>query len=155
MRENFFPWMNNLSEWEGFKSNDPDDPGGETVYGIARKYHPYLDPWPPTWEQAKAVYLSEYWIKNGCDELPFPVDVLHADSCVNPGPGAAKAFRMQTGEHSDPYCRCVEYATLRIRYYLERIKEKPVKLKYLVGWTDRTLDFLERTVLTKWSLEGK
>lgn len=155
MRENFEAWINNLREWEGFGDNDPDDPGGETVFGLARAYNSALSPWPPTWEQAQEVYLQKYWIANGCDELPFPMDVLHADSCVNPGPGAAKGFRMQSGEHADPYCRCVEYATLRLRYYLAAIRKRPVALKYLAGWTDRTLDMLERTVLTKWSLEGK
>lgn len=155
MRVNFESWMNNLREWEGFGDNDPDDPGGETFFGLSRRYHPTLSPWPPTWEQAKAVYLQEYWIRQGCDALPFPLDVLHADSCVNPGPGAAATFLHDSGEHADPLRRCVEYATLRLRYYLAAIRKRPVALKYLGGWTDRTLDFLERTIIPMWGLEGK
>jgi len=154
MRQNFDPWTENLHEWEGFKSNRSTDPGGETVYGISRRYHPEVEPWPPTWERAKAFYL-DLWVAAGCDDLPFPLDVLHADSNVNPGPKGAREFLRQSSEHKDPNRRCVEYATLRIRYYLARIRENPVKLENLAGWTDRTLDFLERTVLTVWSLESQ
>jgi len=155
VRQNFEPAMNNLLEWEGFLSNDPDDAGGLTKFGIAKTFYPDLDIENLTWEQAKAIYLKDYWVKNGCDGLPFPVDCLHFDSCVNPGPGASHTFLHDSGEHADPYCRCVEYVDLRLRYYLGAIRRRPVALKYLAGWMDRTLDFLERTVLTAWSLEGK
>ncbi len=121
--------------------------------GIARTFHRDIS-WPPTWTQAKEIYLKEYWMAGGCNSLLFPLDVLHADSMVNPGPKGAREFLAQSGEHKDPYIRCVEYATLRVRYYLARVKEKPARLKYLCGWIDRTLDFLERAVITKWSLLG-
>ena len=155
MRENFEAATNNLKEFEGGFSNDKDDPGGATRYGIAQKYHPEVDVRSLTWEGAKAIYFRDYWIKAGCDELPFPLDVLHFDAMVNPGPGAAIRFLHDSGEHADPLCRCVEYQVLRLRYYLDVIRKRPVSLKYLVGWTDRTLDLLERTVLTMWSLDGK
>jgi len=155
MRENFRGAIINLKEWEGFKSNDPEDPGKLTVYGISSYYFPemYKEGKSPTWEQAEAFYL-ELWIKNGCDALPPPVDWIHFDSCVNPGPGAAKGFRVWSGEHKDPDRQAVEYAILRLRYYLKRVHERPVSLKYLAGWMDRTLDFLERGVITKWDMEA-
>lgn len=154
MRENFPAAINNLREFEGFADNDPDDPGGETVYGISRHYHPemWIDGKPPTWAQAEAFYLA-LWIANGCDDLPAPVDWIHFDSCVNPGPGAAKGFRMWSAEHKDPYRQAVEYAILRLRYYNRRAQERPKSLKYIVGWSDRTLDFLERSVINKWDME--
>jgi hypothetical protein len=156
VRESFPSAILNLREWEGFGDNDPDDPGGETAFGISRHYHPemWIDGKPPTWEQAEAFYLK-LWDTAGCDVLPFPMDCLHFDSTVNPGPGASMRFLHDSGEHADPLCRCVEYAHLRMRYYLAAIRKRPVSLKYLAGWIDRTLDFLERTVLTQWSLEGK
>ena len=151
MRNNFEPWIANLKEWEGFKSNDVSDAGGETVYGISRKYHPSI-PWPPTWDQAKKIYLNEYWARNGCDNHPFPLDVIHADSCVNPGPGAAKEFLYQSGEHQDVLARCVEYLVLRQRYYLKRVRERPINLKYICGWMSRTLDIMQTTIITMWSI---
>lgn len=153
MRENFEGWTKNLAEWEGFRSNDREDPGGDTVFGIARSYYPNLQPWPPTWEQAKAIYLKDYWTKNGCDILPFPLDVIHADSCVNPGPGASRTFMTQSSEHTDIDRRCVEYLTLRMRYYLKKVNETPAKVKFICGWIDRTLDMIERTIITKWDAE--
>lgn len=157
MRENFRYSIVNLKEWEGFKDNDPDDPGGETVYGISRHYHPEM--WdengnPPDWPKAEQFYLN-LWITSGCDNLPTPIDCLHFDSCVNPGPGASAVFLYQSSEHSDPYCRCVEYLDLRQRYYLKRIRERPTSLKYIAGWMDRCLDFQERFVITSWSMMGK
>lgn len=152
MRSNFHPAIANLREWEGFGGNDPDDPGGETVFGIARTFHPNI-PWPPTWEQAKTIYLTDYWIKGDCDSLPFPMDVIHFDSCVNPGIGASLRFLHDTGEHKDSEHRAVEYISLRMRYYLAAIRKRPVSAKYLAGWMDRSLDILERTVLTIWSMK--
>lgn len=153
MRSNFLAAITNLREWEGLGDNDPDDPGGLTVYGIARAYHKDI-PWPPTWEQAQKIYLVEYWIRGGCDSLPFPLDCIHFDSCVNPGIGAALRFLHDTGEHKDPARRAVEYIDLRLRYYLRAVRRRPVSLKYLAGWMDRSLDILERTVLTAWSMEA-
>lgn len=156
MRANFPSAILNLREWEGFGDNDPDDPGGETVFGVSRHYHPemWVDGVPPTWPQAEAFYLR-LWIESGADGLVFPLDCLHFDSWVNPGPGAAVKFLHDSGEHLDVYCRCVEYIDLRLRYYLGAIRRRPVSLKYLAGWMDRSLDFLERTVLTVWSLKGQ
>jgi hypothetical protein len=153
MRENFISWTNNLSEWEGFRSNDRDDPGGDTVFGISRVFYPNENPWPPTWERAKEIYLQDYWIRNGCDKLPFPLDVIHADSCVNPGPGAAKKFLYQSSEHANIDRRCIEYLTLRQRYYLLKVQETPAKVKFICGWMDRTLDMIERAIIAKWDAE--
>jgi len=33
------------------------------------------------------------------------------------------------------------------------VKKRPVSLKYLAGWTSRTLDFLERSVINSWDME--
>lgn len=54
---------------EGGYSNDPHDPGGETMYGISRVYHP--GEWEngrPTIEQGYRFYWREFWNKWKCDE---------------------------------------------------------------------------------------
>lgn len=153
MRENFEPSLNNLREFEGFKSNDPNDEGGETVHGVARIFYPTI-PWPPTWDDAKAIYLRDYWIKGGCDSLPFPVDVVHFDSVVNPGIGAAKQFLMWSGEHSDPLRRCTEYLLCRQEYYVERVAKRPTNTEYICGWMKRTFKMMRRTVINSWDMEA-
>jgi len=154
MRSNFTPALANLREFEGFKSNDPNDSGGETVHGISRVHHPemWIDGVPPTWEQAEAFYLR-LWIGNGCYELPFPVDVIHFDSCVNPGPSAAKVFRMWSGEHKDPMRQATEYLISRQEYYLERVRKRPANLEYICGWMARTIKMWRRTVNNSWDAE--
>jgi len=58
------------------------DLGGDTRFGIARRFHPN-EPWPPTRERAIEIYYREYWLKYHCDLLPFPIDIAVLDSVVN------------------------------------------------------------------------
>ena len=55
---------------EGGYVNDPNDPGGETKYGIAKNSHPNVDIANLTLDQAKAIYKTEYWDKVFGDTLP-------------------------------------------------------------------------------------
>src|SRR5574341_732990 len=157
MRVNFEPWLRNLHDDEGFKSNDSRDPGKRTVYGISEVYHPemFKDGKEPTLEDLPEFYLREYWIPGGCDDLPFPLDVNMADACVNPGIGAAKQFLRDSAEHSDPLWRTTEYIFLRQEYYLKKVREAPAKLAFLSGWMLRTIRYWKNTVGTMTSLEGK
>jgi len=43
--ENFKKCLLKTLKFEGGYSNDPDDPGAETVFGISRKYHPDWEGW--------------------------------------------------------------------------------------------------------------
>lgn len=66
---------------EGIYSNDARDDGGETWYGLSRNAHPDL-PWPPTLEQARAVYRSEYWDGFRCGAFAPPVALALFDAVV-------------------------------------------------------------------------
>lgn len=71
---------------EGGYVNDPQDPGGETIYGISRRHHP--EAWEhgrPTKAQAEEIYRRDYWVRLRCDELPPPVAVFLFDTGVNCG----------------------------------------------------------------------
>lgn len=75
-----------LLSYEGGYSNDPNDPGGRTLYGISEKSHPLL--WqhaPPTKEQAKDLYYTQYWLPAHCPDFPQPIALLVFDSAVNLG----------------------------------------------------------------------
>lgn len=58
-------------KWEGFLSDDKDDPGGLTKYGISQKHHPALNIPELTLDEAKELYRKEYWepIESGYDDL--------------------------------------------------------------------------------------
>ena len=45
-------------KWEGGYSNDPNDPGGETKYGISKRSYPELDISKLTLEQAKDIFIE-------------------------------------------------------------------------------------------------
>jgi hypothetical protein len=68
---------------EGKPSNDPNDPGGFTIWGLSSRYNEGVNP-STTIDEAKAIYLEKYWIPAGCDDVPYPMDVCLFDSQVNP-----------------------------------------------------------------------
>lgn len=81
---------------EGGYVNDPDDPGGETNFGISKRSYPNVDMKSLTLNEAKEIYLKDYWQKLGCHLLEdFPkIAVELFDTGVNMGIGkAAKIFQ--------------------------------------------------------------
>lgn len=97
---------------EGVYSNDPDDPGGETVFGIARKHHPKWPGWkwvdehkrhpadfkqriagdPRIIETAKDWFKSRFWDPVRGDEIPAEIAKELYDTAVNMGPPTAVRF---------------------------------------------------------------
>lgn len=77
---------------EGGYVNDPRDPGGETRYGISKRAYPDVDIANLTLEQAKAIYLRDYWQRARCDELPPAVAFQVFDTAVNSGIGQSIRF---------------------------------------------------------------
>jgi lysozyme family protein len=79
----FFPAAVSLVlEEEGIFSDDAHDKGGATYFGISRTAHPTI-PWPPTKEQAIALYKSQYWTAHRCDEMTWPWSLAIFDAAVN------------------------------------------------------------------------
>lgn len=115
--------------WEGGYTDNPDDPGGETNFGISKRYHPDVDIKNLTKEQATAIYKEEYWEAMGCDDLPYPMDMVVFDSAVNPGQGATHGFLAKSGDWRD----IVFY---RIQYFSDRSKKNGT---FLRGWVNRCL----------------
>lgn len=72
-------------EIEGGYVNHPDDPGGETKYGISRRAYPHENIRELTLEQAAALYRRDYWDRCRCGELPWPLALCVFDSAVNQG----------------------------------------------------------------------
>ena len=116
-------------KWEGGYSNDPNDPGGETKYGISKRSYPELDISKLTLKQAKEIYYQNYWLKAGCDGLPYPFDIIVFDTSVNMGKRRALEFLNAYNDWKD-------YLLLRLYTYS---KFKQAKL-YFRGWANRTLD---------------
>jgi lysozyme family protein len=70
---------------EGGYVNDPNDPGGETQWGISKKAYPNLDIANLTEDDAMSIYMRDYWDRMRCDEIPWPLSLYIFDSAVNQG----------------------------------------------------------------------
>lgn len=70
---------------EGGYSNDSNDPGGETNFGISKKSYPHLDIRNLTRDQAIEIYLNDFWNKCDCENLPDCLKLSVFDMSVNQG----------------------------------------------------------------------
>ena len=89
MKTSFEEIINQVLEHEGGYVNDPNDRGGETKYGIAKRWYPNVDIKNLTKEQAKKIYHQDYWRPAKCDEIPSHLRHIYFDMCVNFGRGGA------------------------------------------------------------------
>lgn len=126
MRESFDRAFEITIGLEGKPSWDPDDPGGFTIWGLASRYNPGVNP-STTIEEAKKIYLEKYWIPAGCDDAPYPMDVCLFDSQVNPqndpkwNGGGNQEIKNMSPENWQ------EYLLYRMVRYMRNSKEKYVK----------------------------
>ncbi len=132
MKENFERALKLVLDHEGGYVNDPDDPGGETKYGISKRAYPSLDIKNLTVEQAAGIYWRDYWDACSCDQLAYPMDITVFDTAVNCGCGAAKTIRANSSDFND-------FLWNRVEYYLDKVKKNPKLIKYIVGWIRRVI----------------
>lgn len=165
--ETAFRQLMDLEGW-GVVHEVEGDPGGLTVYGIARNRHPemYRDGLP-TQEEAERFYREEYWIPLGLDQLrshDMAFEVF--EFAVNAGTGRA-VRRTQITTNEVLWLMGEERETLRVdglmgprtraamnqavRYerawvkifnyhQLTYYRDLPADLqrRFLLGWTRRT-----------------
>ncbi len=144
-------------EHEGGYVNDPDDPGGETNFGIAKRSHPDVDIANLTKEGAKEIYKSEYWDKNKVEKLPEYLRHIYFDMCVNQGRGRAVRIMQRAanakgaGLKVDGGMGPVTIAAMegleigrvrayRVKYYADLVTRKPDLEKFYFGWFKRSLE---------------
>lgn len=81
-----------LIDHEGGYVNDRRDPGGETKFGISKRSYPDLNIENLTLDDAKRIYLRDYWQRARCDDLPPMVAFQVFDTAVNSGIGQSIRF---------------------------------------------------------------
>lgn len=79
-------------ESEGGISEDPNDPGGLTRWGISSRQYPGIDIRKLTREGAIELYHRDYWMPIHGDALPPQVSLILMDAAVNQG--VSTAIRM-------------------------------------------------------------
>lgn len=151
-------------EIEGGYSDDPNDPGGETIYGISKRAHP--EAWvdgPPSKELARAIFMADYWRPLRCDELPLPLALALFDTAVNSGQRrAVQMLQMALNDQEvlsylavdgvlgpRTMARALEFKigrpvalrqTHHRRRYYNRLARRAWARTQLRGWFRRTLD---------------
>lgn len=86
---NFDQAFHELLGHEGAYSNHPNDPGGETMWGVTARvarlngYTGIMKDMPT--DVAKAIYRKDYWIPCRCEELPEALRYPVFDAAVNSG----------------------------------------------------------------------
>lgn len=84
---NFDQAFDRLLGHEGGYSLNPADPGGETKFGISKRSYPQMDIASLTRDQAKAIYLRDFWQPIGDAHPAIKFQVF--DFAVNSGIGTA------------------------------------------------------------------
>lgn len=132
MRTSFEKALSFCLKWEGGYTNDPDDPGGETNFGINKRDHQQEDIKNMTRQRAAEIYLAQYWKPVGADEMASPEDVVAFDAAVNCGVTRSRRW-MKTNNWRNAIA-------LRKMYYQDLAAAKPRLAKFLKGWLNRVRD---------------
>ncbi len=104
MKDNFAACLKQVLKSEGGKSNNRNDPGGQTNQGVTHKsYDDYRhrsglslrSVYSMTNAERDEIYRSDYWNKIGGDELGLGEDYTVFDAAVNSGVSRANHWMVQ------------------------------------------------------------
>lgn len=151
---NFDQAFDRLIGHEGGYVNDPRDPGGETNWGISKRSYPNVDIANLTRDDAKSIYLRDFWMPLGDADGAIKYQVF--DFAVNGGLSTGlRKLQSAIGVADDGHWGPLSSAALsafdtndvllrfnaqRLRYYTS-LSNWPI---YGKGWTNRVagnLDF--------------
>jgi len=143
---------------EGGYVNNPTDNGGETNFGIAKRWYPHLDIKNLTREQAADIYYWDYWCKNKCHLMPPAIATMVFDTAVNQGGSfARKTLQMLVGVSQDGIIGnqtiaattltnsnllLIDYSKCRAQRYSELVEKDTSQIVFLIGWLNRTFNVL-------------
>lgn len=144
--------------------NIPQDRGGETKYGIAQKANPHVSVRDLDLLSAMDVYFNKYWLRGCCDQLPYPIPIIHFDGCVNHGVGRANKFLQRAvsvdadgdiGQITidavnaiDPRELIENISNIRTDFYNSIVERDPSQGMFLKGWMRRITEVTDFTLST-------
>ena len=157
MANTFDKIIQKVLKHEGGYVNDPKDLGGETKFGITKRFYPDVDIKNLTKEQAKEIYKRDYWDKNRVESLPQELWYIFFDMCINMGRGTAVKILQRAanskgrnisvdggmGPATISALKGVEVERVRayrVKYYADLVTKKPEQGKFYYGWFRRSLE---------------
>ena len=145
---------------EGGYVNNPNDPGGETKYGISKRSYPHLDIKNLTRDQAIEIYHRDWWEKYQYGKIEnLKVATKVFDLSVNMGPAQAHMilqgavnFVIDSGlkvdgvigvktlaavNATDPTKVLQAMRYMAAEYYYALAKRRAESRAFLMGWLNR------------------
>jgi lysozyme family protein len=147
---------------EGDYTLDPNDPGGETRYGISKKAYPNLDITNLTLGEAKEIYRRDYWQACRCDELPSGFALIVFDTAVNQGVGKAKRLlqialevevdgvigdKTIAAAFKASQYRIKKYLAERLASYARLMADNKALLVFATNWSYRVIALAETVLI--------
>lgn len=142
----------NILRHEGGYVNHPQDPGGETNFGICKRTYPMVDIRNLTEQDAIRIYRRDFWSFQ-YDKMPYVIAAKTFDMAVNMGAKqAAKLLQRAAGVADDGI---IGPATIKaingtdetglldnitakqMEYYKAVVNNKPTSSIFMAGWTHR------------------
>ena len=138
-------------------TNDDEDHGGATRFGISQNAYPDLDIRNLTEEQAKEIYRRDYWERMRGDDIDSQAVAENIfDICVNMGVrGGSKLAQLSLGiepadgiigpqslrviNAADEELFLAKFALAKMQRYADICMADSSQKKYLLGWLNRTL----------------
>jgi len=159
-----------LLKHEGGYVHDPNDPGGETNFGISKAQYPHVNIKGLTPQKAKEIYYNDFWLKNGLNGIVSQKSANFAlDTLVQHGQGGrliqqginkagghvtvdnkvgSKTIAGINSVNSDRFV--YEGVGVRKGYYNSLIARTPSLAKFKKGWYRRLNFFLVGLKVVKW-----
>lgn len=158
---NFDSAIRLVLEHEGGYVNDPDDPGGETNYGISKRSYPEVDIKNLTQAQAIDIYRRDFWDTQWNMIVSQELSTALLDASVNMGRMAAVKLLQKAVNKA--YCRDLlivdgvfgnktlgavneaqeevlrEFRASRSLFYIDLAWNQPTMKKFLPGWIRRAV----------------
>lgn len=138
-------------------TENPNDLGKGTKYGISAAAYPDLDIKNLDEVHARAIYGTDYWLKVSCQKIKSSaLQYVHFDTCVNCGVEEAinllqmccginpqtGFFGSETLTKSDDVT-VGEYLFLREVYDVKIVEHRQQQIVNLGGWTNRNVAILD------------
>jgi len=156
MKTSFEDIIEEVLKHEGGYVNDPDDAGGETNFGIAKKFNPDVDIKNLTKEGAKKIYYDKYWVPSKAAQVPNRLKHIYFDMVVNFGQrGAVKVLQQAAVNANAPIkvdgmigpntlgsLKKVEpdrVRAFRVLRFANLVIKKPTQEKFWFGWFRRAI----------------
>lgn len=138
-------------------TNDPNDPGGLTKYGISKRAYPNVDIVNLTEKEAKEIYKRDYWNRvqgNEIKEQSLAENIF--DTAVNMGvkttgrlvqltlgvqpvDGIIGRQTLKALNQADAEKFLTEFTLTKIARYAHLCNKNKSLSKYLLGWINRAL----------------